>query len=120
MPKPISATLLLLCEAVELAGPSNTATIAEKSYMDRWAAEKYCMRAVVIGAMTVDRSQKPKQYAIVPGWLELLTKRHEQRYTSRGTERKKAAPVICRRSQGIVLRALRTQPNSVFELPDFV
>lgn len=66
MGRPIGKRILQACEIVRQLGPSTTRQIGV--HMPDVVTEnvdKYCSRAVGCGLLTVDRTVRPKQYAVV-------------------------------------------------------
>lgn len=70
----------------------------------------YCTRAVSLGFMSVDRSQKPVKYQLADGSQTLL---EAMASTAKHVKVEPPAPLSAAET---VALALRTQPNSVFAL----
>lgn len=78
MPRPIGQRIRQACEMVEMYGPCGYSVISSETGIPRANASKYCIRAVALGLMTVQKPGKRGQkhnfaiYSVVPGWREKL------------------------------------------------
>ena len=78
MPRPIGQRIRQACEIVEMYGPCGYAVISTETGIVPTNASKYCVRAVNLGLMTVDKPGKRGQksnfaiYSVVPGWRDKL------------------------------------------------
>lgn len=78
MPRPIGQRIRQACEIVEMYGPCGYAIISTETGIVATNASKYCVRAVNLGLMTVDKPGKRGQksnfaiYSVVPGWRDKL------------------------------------------------
>lgn len=97
MPRPIGQRIRQACEIVEMYGPCGYAIISTETGIVATNASKYCVRAVNLGLMTVQKPGKRGQksnfaiYSVVPGWRDKI-----------GTEkREKQKKVIHRVATGI-------------------
>ena len=70
MPRPIGGQIFHACEAVERFGVCGSPDVQPILGVVNTNAIKYLSRAVGYGLLTVDRSTRPHQYRVVPGWRE--------------------------------------------------
>ena len=96
-----------ICSAVEKAGACTSAHIKDTLGMRLVRACQGLSRAADMGLLTVDRSEQPHVYEVVPQWRELWGV-----YAPLNTRR--AIPSTMKAGESMVSYAMRTQPNSVF------
>lgn len=76
MPRPIGQRIRQACEIVETYGPCGYAVISTETGIVATNASKYCVRAVNLGLMTVEKPGKRGHknnfaiYTVAPNWRE--------------------------------------------------
>ncbi len=70
MPRPIGKQILRACEAVERLGVCTSPDVQPILNVVSTNTIKYLSHAVGYRLLTVDRSCRPHQYRVVPGWRE--------------------------------------------------
>lgn len=80
MSRPIGERIREACQILEQHGPMGSRSICDlMDGVEPANAGKYCLRAVGLGLMTVERGRQSKYnysvFTVVPGWRELADKR---------------------------------------------
>ena len=72
--RPVGARIREVLEIAESRGEANTTVIrlAMTGTVESANVGKYCSRAVGLGLLIADRTQKPIAYRPVPGWRVLI------------------------------------------------
>jgi len=108
--RPVGHRIREVLEITESRGTANTTEIrlAMSGRVESANVAKYCSRAVGLGLMTADRSNRQIRYEAVTGWRELV------RPPKPKQPQPQAEPPAS--AETTIAHALRTQPNSVFAL----
>lgn len=102
----VGARIRTLLQETDRLGSATSRQLSDATGIDMPNIGKYCLRAVGMGLMEVDRTTRPSIYRASAGWMDRISIKP---LTTPPPE--DSGP-----SEPLVAHALRTQPNSVFAL----
>ena len=96
IPRPFGEQLRSALRVVDAQGPSTYAQV-DVDGLARQNVHKVLSRGVGLGLLTTDRSVRPRTFAVVSGWEEMLEHHSTTRvkvYKPRGPRKPKPAPPV--------------------------
>ena len=104
--RPVGIRIRTLLQETDRLGSATTRQLSDATGIDMPNVGKYCLRAVGMGFMEVDRTARPHIYRASEGWMDRIS-------ISPLTT---PPPEDSGPPEPLVAHALRTQPNSVFAM----